>query len=78
MRPRLIPEWRRAWRLATMWAAALLGLLSLLQAEVLPHLQALVSPEVWPWVTLGFSVAIALLRVLAQPGALGSQAGDKP
>lgn len=69
-RPRLIPQWRRAWRLSTVWAAAALAALSILQAEVLPQLQAVVPPSVWPWVTLGFALAIALLRIVAQPQAL--------
>lgn len=75
--PRLIPEWRRAWRLSTIWAAGLLAFLSLLQAEVLPNLQALVPPQLWPWVTLGFAAAIALLRVVAQPAALQPAPADQ-
>lgn len=69
-KPKAIPQWRHAWRLDTMRAAALLALLSLLQTDALPLLQALVPPRVWPWVTLSFAVAIALLRIRAQPQAL--------
>lgn len=74
----LIPEWRRAWRLSTVWAAALLGALSMVQAEVLPQLQALVPPQRWPWVTLGFALAIVVLRIVAQPKALDPNTGDRP
>lgn len=74
----LIPEWRRAWRLSTVWAAALLGALSMVQAEVLPQLQALVPPQRWPWVTAGFALAIVLLRIVAQPKALDPSTGDHP
>lgn len=68
-RPQLIPEWRRAWRFNSVRAAALLVVLSMLQADVLPHLQGLISPEWWPLVTAGFALAIVILRVLAQPDA---------
>lgn len=74
----VIPEWRRSWRLDTMRAAALLAALSLLQTDALPLLQALVPDSVWPWVTLGFAVAIALLRVRAQPTALGEPPASSP
>ncbi len=63
---RLIDNWRQFWRFASVQAAALLGVLSLIQANVLPFVQPLVSPEVWPWVVLGFSCAITIVRVIAQ------------
>lgn len=66
----LIPQWRRCWRLTSVQAAALLAALSLLQADALPFVQALVPPQVWPWVTAGFGIAIAVLRIVAQPSAL--------
>ena len=70
--PRLQPiaGWRRAWRLASVQAAAALALLGLLQAEVLPLLQFAIPPRAWPWVSAGFGIAIVLLRLVAQPGAL--------
>jgi hypothetical protein len=33
---------------------------------VLPQVQAIVPAKYWPWVTLGFAVAIMVLRNLAQ------------
>lgn len=65
-----IPQWRRAWRLSSVWMAALLAVLSMLQTDVLPLLQGLLPPAWWPYVTLGFALAIGLLRIVAQPGAL--------
>jgi hypothetical protein len=38
----------------------------MVQAEVLPHVQPIVPAKYWPWVTLGFAVAIMVLRNLAQ------------
>lgn len=64
---KLIPEWRQAHKLDTVQLAALLTLLSVLQAEVLPLLQFAIPPQYWPWVTAGFGVAIALLRMRVQP-----------
>lgn len=63
----LIPDWRKAWRFTSVRAAALLALLSMAQTDVLPLLQNLVPVRAWPWITLGFAVAIVILRVLAQP-----------
>jgi len=54
------------WRLWSMWAAAALLLLSMLQADVLPFVQPLVQPEYWPWVSGGFALTIALLRLVKQ------------
>lgn len=74
--PKPIPEWRRAWRLTSVQAAALLAALSVLQAEVLPLIEFAVPQCWWPWVTAGFGIAIVLLRVIAQPGALGRGPAD--
>lgn len=66
---RLIPQWRRAWRLLSVQAALLLTILSALQADVLPMLQPVIPAGVLPYVTAGFGLAIVLLRVMAQPEA---------
>lgn len=78
---KLIPEWKRAWRFASVQAALLLALLSFLQAQILPLFQFAVDPKVWPWVTAGFGSAIAVLRVWQQTSALppaGSDQEPKP
>lgn len=69
---KLIPEWKRAWRFASVQAALLLALLSFLQAQILPLFQFAVDPKVWPWVTAGFGSAIAVLRVWQQSSAVQS------
>ncbi len=63
---KLIPGWRRAWRYFSVMAAAALGVLSVLQIEVLPLFQFAVPPRVWPWISAGFSVLIVVLRLVAQ------------
>lgn len=80
---KLITDWRRAWRFASVQAAVLLALLSVLQAEVLPLFEFAVPPERWPWVTAGFGTAIVLLRLLAQslpdaPGASDARSAEPP
>lgn len=72
----LIPDWKRAWRYLSVQAAMTLAVLSFLQAEILPLFQFAVPPTWWPWVTAGFGAAIAVLRVVAQPGA--AAAADAP
>eukprot|EP00952_Eustigmatos_sp_NYUAD-ZCMA_P000505 1929-Eustigmatos_ZCMA.PRE.1 len=64
---KLIPEWRQAHKLDTVRLAALLFILSLLQAEVLPLLQAEMSPRTYAWVGALFGMAIGLLRYRLQP-----------
>lgn len=66
--PKMIPNARLAWRFGSVQAAALLALLSAIQAEVLPLVQPLFEPAVWPVVSGTLALAIVLLRVLAQPG----------
>lgn len=70
----LIPNWRAAWRFASVQAAALLALLSFLQVTVLPLYQFAIPADVWPWVTAGFGTAIGVLRVLSQPALHADEA----
>lgn len=78
---RLIPDWKLAWRFASVQAAVVLALLSGLQAEVLPLVAPLFPDRAWPWVSGGLALAIVLLRLVAQDGlaqqraALGMEAG---
>lgn len=75
---KLIPDWKRAWRFASVQAAVLLALLSFLQAQILPLFQFAVDPKVWPWVTAGFGSAIAVLRVWQQSAPPSPQAPVPP
>lgn len=74
--PQLIAGWQRSYRLTTMQAAALVMLFSLLQTDVLPMFKFTIPPAAWPWVTGSFAAAIAVLRVLAQPGVLDATPKD--
>lgn len=75
----LIPDWKLSWKRSSMWGCAGLAvtalvdqapyLLSLLldaQQTVLPIAQPLIPARWWPWISLGFAVAIALLRNIQQ------------
>lgn len=66
--PKPIPDWRLAWRFASVQSAVLLALLSGLQAEVLPLVSPLFPAHVWPWVSGALALAVVLLRLVAQPG----------
>lgn len=66
--PSLIPEWRLSWRFTSVQLAALLFFLSMVQADVLPHVQPLVPAKWWPLVSGGLALAIAVCRLLLQPG----------
>jgi hypothetical protein len=66
-RPRLIADWRRAWRFSSVQAAVLLAFLSAVQADVLPLLQPLFSDRAWPLVSGGLGLLIVVVRLLAQP-----------
>ena len=72
----LVPDWRRAHRMASVLAAAALALLSMAQADVLPLVQPLVPADKWPWVSGGFALAIGLLRIIKQVSVSGDQAQE--
>ncbi len=79
MKVRWIANARLAWRFGSVQAAALLALLSALQAEVLPLVGPIFAPTVWPWVSGGLALAIVLLRLVAQPALQASaNASDHP
>ncbi len=65
-RPSLIPEWRHCLRFDSVRAALLLALLSAVQADVLPLVAPVFPPHVWPWVSGGVALAIAVLRLRKQ------------
>jgi hypothetical protein len=65
-RLRLVPNWKQAWRFASVLCAALLLLASMVQADVLPLIRPQVPAELWPWVSGGFALLIAVLRVVKQ------------
>jgi len=64
----LIPNANQALRFGSVQAALLLAVLSGVQADVLPLVQPLFSPELWPVVSGALALAIVVLRLLAQPG----------
>ena len=66
MRLRLIPDWKRAWRYFSVWAATALTLASLVQADVLPLFRFAIPAEKWPWVSACMGTLIIVLRMLSQ------------
>lgn len=74
--PVLVPNWRKAHRMLSVQLAAVLGVLSFLQDQVLPLYQFAIPPRYWPWVSAGFATAIAIGRVIRQPSVSGAGAAD--
>lgn len=64
---KLIPQWRKSWRMSSVRLAAVLGILSAVQLELLPLIKPLVKPEAWPLITLVMAFLIIVFRNLAQP-----------
>jgi len=67
LQEKLIPEWRQAFQLDTVRAAAALTFLSVLQTEVLPLIEFAVPAALWPYITGTVGVAIIFLRMRPQP-----------
>jgi hypothetical protein len=64
---KLIDNASRAPRMASVQAASVLALLSLIQADMLPWVQPLIPAEYWPAVTGLFGILIVGARLIAQP-----------
>lgn len=73
---KLISNWRQAWRLNSVQAATLLAFLSMLQANVLPQVQALIPADLWPYVSGAIALAIIVLRLRDQPGVHDGEPAD--
>ena len=70
----LIAGWRRAWRLTSVQAAALLSVMSVLMVlrdELLPLFAFAVPERWWPWITGVWGACIVVMRLIAQPDVLG-------
>jgi len=67
LRMKLIDNASRAPRMASVQAASVLALLSMIQTDALPWVQPLVPAEYWPAVTGIVSVLIVGARLVAQP-----------
>lgn len=64
---KLINDWSLSWKFLSVQAAALLVVLSAIQADVLPVMEPLFSSEMWSRVTGVLAVLILIARVIAQP-----------
>ena len=74
----LIPEWRLAHKMLSVRLAALLAVLSVVQAQVLPIWQFVVPAQYWPWVSAGFATAIVVGRLVQQRSVSGDAGEPKP
>lgn len=63
---KLIPNWRVAYRFASVVVSAALVVLSTIQAEALPLLQPIVPADKWPWVSGLLGLAVIFARLVDQ------------
>ncbi|HDR9585230.1 TPA: hypothetical protein QDC22_007536 [Burkholderia stabilis] len=66
-RPTLIDNWRQALKLKTIWGAAAITLLSLLQVEVLPLFQFAIPAPLFPWITSVLGTIVIVSRRFELP-----------
>ena len=66
-RVHLIPEWRNALRLRTVWLATAITVLSVVQAEVLPLFEFALPPHVFAWTTSLLATVVIVLRRFEMP-----------
>lgn len=62
----LVEDWRQGLTWASVWAAAALVFLQLLQEQVLPLIGFAIPPAWMPWVNAGVGLAIIVARFLKQ------------
>lgn len=68
---KLIPNWRRAWRMLSVQAFAMAGTLQLLWLELPGEVKAELPPQAVHWITLAVAVFGAIGRVIDQPKTRG-------
>lgn len=66
MKVTLIPNWRQAHRMWSVRIAAVLSLLSVAQAEILPLVGFAIPPKYFPWVTAVLGVSVIVFRQIRQ------------
>lgn len=67
MKSWLIPDVRLAWRFSSVQAAALLAILTAVQADVVPLIQPLMDDATYLKVSAVLSLLVIVFRVIAQP-----------
>lgn len=63
---RLIPEWRKAWRMFSMQALALIAALPLVWAELPPEITAMVPASWRPWIMAALALGGMAGRLIDQ------------
>jgi len=78
-KPQLISNWRDSWRMSSVQAAALLALLNVINAEILPLLHFTIPPSWMNWLNALLGIAIIVLRLVLQPPlAVGPEKREPP
>jgi hypothetical protein len=66
---RLIPNWKNAWKMASVVLAAVLAIASALQANS-SDIQQLISPQAFYWFSTVMGLLVIVGRVVKQTGLL--------
>lgn len=67
MRLQLISNWKDSWKMSSVQATALLALLNVVNAEILPLLHFTIPPSWMNWINALLGIAIIVLRLILQP-----------
>lgn len=63
---KLIPEWRKAWRMFSVQALAVIAMLPLIWSELPPDLVAMIPPAWTPYILTALAVAGIVGRLVDQ------------
>ncbi|GLK88307.1 DUF7940 domain-containing protein [Pseudomonas turukhanskensis] len=69
---KLVPIWKRAWKLSSLQLAALIAALNA-AAYGWVSFNGYIPPLVWASVNMGLGIAAAVARVVQQPSVTGGQ-----
>ena len=79
MMMQLISNWNYSWKMSSVQSTALLALLNVINAEILPLFHFTIPAPWMSWINALLGVAIIVLRLILQPPlAVGPERKDTP
>ena len=78
-KPALISNWKDSWKMSCVQAAAVLAVLNVINAEILPLFHFTIPATWMNWLNALLGVAIIVLRLILQPPlAVGPEKREPP